>query len=1380
MTTSNNHLSYLITVSQNHLLSAQFLIVNLRKKTNAQIVVVGNLKNKEIKLINSLGAKYIDENQIDFSGRLPQVSWEKKYREFGWYKQQFIRLCIDQFMTSEQVVILDAEVFPFENWDETRFYDPRTGNPRSFYWTPKVRKSDWDYKMYRGAAYLLNFLPECKGIMEYANSNNYKRHISGVVLFSTRNVRELWRRLQIDTDVEKNINLLFNHEVDLAFSDHDIYGLAVEYGLFDRTVPTVMHNNLLGWYDNHDDPNFHVFKTNSMWSMCQRYFQYNDADSYSNFMKNQAQNLNQMLPKVEYWNQADIELINDKSTDQGIRYFEKYKNQLDYTFRSRFSSMYKSMEFLHSLGTSDVNIVEIGTLRDNNKGGGHSTYKFGEYCSKFGGTLHTVDILSEAIDYSMRASAKYQPWIKYYIQDSEEFLHNFAAKIDFLYLDGYDSTPGNETQASQKQLNEIKIALPKLNKKCVVLLDDADLPEGGKAKLSSQFLIDNGFELVVDNYQQLYARGFKKLNPDLPKSNLQTSVNLERLIDDLPEVYQSIYLHGELIREGVRGNEFERLEVIKNYIKPGQTILDVGSNVGFFTINLAKLFPDNVFVSVENQYSYARLQRELIELEGVTNVILINSTMSTEWLIKAAQACTYFDTTLLLSILHHIPDAENFLTQLGQVSKSFIIELPHPDESKVCGKDIIRKQLTVEKISQVKPAFIKMPYESTTHCDANLKRSFYYADSPDYQRDSIYPYIGYPLAPRSYNLQVTDRGLIIQKNYLAREIKAIPGVLFGDIAQIGAVLAPSYETCIKQTNNELDRLEQLDNVADLRPWNMLFTANGLQFIDHEYTPDLDQHLKFNKFGDFNLIKNYLGSIFNIQFPPTIIVDGVFFQLYNTGIARVWQSLLQEWVASGFAKHIILLDRVGTAPRIQGIRYRTIPAYDYGNTDRDRAMLQQICDEESADVFISSYYTTPIDTPSIFMAHDMIPELMGWNLNEPMWQEKHYGIQNAAAYISVSENTEKDLLKCFPTITPELLTVAHNGVNHQIFVPATQDNLNTFKTKYGITKPYFILVGAGGGYKNSPLFFQAFNRLATSRGFDIVCTGSSNLLSADLRACTAGSTVHMLQLSDEELALAYSGAAALVYPSKYEGFGMPIVEAMACGCPVITCPNASIPEVAGDAAIYVNDDDIDSMAAALCEVQKPQIRAALISKGLTQAQQFSWTKMGDIVKAVLLEQTLTYLQLSKDNLIIFPDWTQDEEELGEEISRVCYNLAQSSEYVGQRSAFGTRPTLLIDTTNAEDIESVNMLISGIAMNLMMGADIDITEHLEIALTGELATIQWQALLPKLHGKIKLGLEDVRSIESSGANLISEIPLIEATYRMPTIEIVAHVAKSAYAD
>ncbi|MEG4068173.1 glycosyltransferase [Microcoleus sp. Pol11C2] len=467
---------------------------------------------------------------------------------------------------------------------------------------------------------------------------------------------------------------------------------------------------------------------------------------------------------------------------------------------------------------------------------------------------------------------------------------------------------------------------------------------------------------------------------------------------------------------------------------------------------------------------------------------------------------------------------------------------------------------------------------------------------------------------------------------------------------------------------------------------------------------------------------------------TILIDGVFFQMYHTGIARVWRSLLEEWTENGFAKHIIVLDRVGTSPKVPGIRYCTVPAYDYSKTEADREMLQQVCDETGADLFISTYYTTPLSTASVFMAYDMIPEVVGANFHEPMWKEKHHAIRHASAYIAISENTARDLAKFFPEVAPKSVTVAQCGVQ-SLFSLASQENIKGFKNKYGISKPYFISVGGGANYKNSILFFKAFAQLASKQGFEIVCTGSGVLLEGELRNYTSGTVVHKLQLDDEELRLAYAGAVALVYPSKYEGFGLPVLESIACGCPVITCPNSSLPEVAGVAALYVNDDDVEGLANALCEVQKPKIRNSLIAAGLEQAKKFSWSKMAKTVSSALIDQTLVRLNLKEINLIVFPDWTQPEESLGLELERVVRAIATHPDK--------SKMTLLVDSSDISD-EDANLVLSSVAMNLLMEEDLDVSDGPEISLIGQLSEIQWSVLMPRLNGRIVLENENRQAI------------------------------------
>jgi glycosyltransferase involved in cell wall biosynthesis len=382
--------------------------------------------------------------------------------------------------------------------------------------------------------------------------------------------------------------------------------------------------------------------------------------------------------------------------------------------------------------------------------------------------------------------------------------------------------------------------------------------------------------------------------------------------------------------------------------------------------------------------------------------------------------------------------------------------------------------------------------------------------------------------------------------------------------------------------------------------------------------------------------------------PTVVVDAVVFQIaQTTGIARIWRAILEQWSETDFAQHVVVLDRGGTAPRLTGLRYRAIHRHDTieccdAHTPSDHAtgldpeILQAICDEESADLFISTYYTTPISTPSVFMGYDMIPEILNVDLNAPVWQEKRYSILYASHYITISESTSRDLRRFFPYIEPSQIKVAHCGWD-PLFSPASPEEIETFKANFVIEKPYFLLVGdrvGYGGHKNSMLLFQALNQIQPKEKFSVLCVGGQPELESELHDLAKGITLHLVHLGNEELRVAYSGAVALVYPSRHEGFGLPIVEAMACGCPVITCRTASIPEVAGEAALYVDPFNPDELGIALEAVQEPNAREDLRNRGLAQVQRFSWTKMAEGIAETItrIAKDMNYNSLKQQDWI----------------------------------------------------------------------------------------------------------------------------------------------------
>jgi hypothetical protein len=126
---------------------------------------------------------------------------------------------------------------------------------------------------------------------------------------------------------------------------------------------------------------------------------------------------------------------------------------------------------------------------------------------------------------------------------------------------------------------------------------------------------------------------------------------------------------------------------------------------------------------------------------------------------------------------------------------------------------------------------------------------------------------------------------------------------------------------------------------------------------------------------------------------------------------VWQSLLHEWVQNGFAQNIIVMDRTAKTvlaklrtPRVPGIEYIEAQPHNHADIEKQQEIVQQYCDKVKADVFMSTYYTSPTKTPYIMMIHDMIPEVFEMNLNAPEWREKHAAIAKAKEFVCISNNT----------------------------------------------------------------------------------------------------------------------------------------------------------------------------------------------------------------------------------------------------------------------------------------------------------------------------------------------------------------------------------------
>lgn len=183
---------------------------------------------------------------------------------------------------------------------------------------------------------------------------------------------------------------------------------------------------------------------------------------------------------------------------------EKYSKNLD----NRYPTFKTALNlFLQNNGN---NIIETGTIRMmNDWGAGCSTYIFGDFCQKYGKNLYTVDNDPRNIYLSQGFTYEFREHIKYILEDSIQFLEKFEHQIDLLYLDSLDCNPNpgaNNDISQNHQLNELKAIHDRLSKDSIILLDDCIFKDGGKCKLTREFLIEKGWTLILDYYQSLWIR----------------------------------------------------------------------------------------------------------------------------------------------------------------------------------------------------------------------------------------------------------------------------------------------------------------------------------------------------------------------------------------------------------------------------------------------------------------------------------------------------------------------------------------------------------------------------------------------------------------------------------------------------------------------------------------------------------------------------------------------------------------------------------------------------------------------------------------------------------------------------------------------------------
>ena len=277
-------------------------------------------------------------------------------------------------------------------------------------------------------------------------------------------------------------------------------------------------------------------------------------------------------------------------------------------------------------------------------------------------------------------------------------------------------------------------------------------------------------------------------------------------------------------------------------------------------------------------------------------------------------------------------------------------------------------------------------------------------------------------------------------------------------------------------------------------------------------------------------------------------------------------------------------------------------------------LPSIVNKGNFDLFFTPDHVLPllpVKCKKVITVHDLsfvkFPKLFSFAKRIYKQLMTPVSIRRADRIIAVSENTKKDIVKLFK-IDPDKVTVVYNGVSGEFKKVEDKAVLDKVRNKYGLPNHYILFVGTIEPRKNIINLIKAFKKSAADH--HLVIAGKAGWMSdALIKEIKSHDKVQWVEnVETKDLPALYSMASLFTYPSMYEGFGLPILEAMACGAPVITSNISSMPEVAGDAAVLIDPNNADELAQAIKDILKNEVlRKSLTSRGYEQAKRFSWDK-----------------------------------------------------------------------------------------------------------------------------------------------------------------------------